>query len=86
MTAVLHDINTERERQLLKGFDAQHDDKHGDEQLLYNARCLLSEEPDDWGLFYKHKQDRRRQLVIAATLIVAEIERMDRLQEKMEGG
>jgi len=86
MTAI-QDISDERERQLAKGWDAKHDDLHGNSELaivaasvaLHRTNHELDPLPYDWGITYKHDNDRRRQLLIAAALLVAEIERIDRL-------
>lgn len=76
---VFDDINEERDRQISRGFDAKYDDEHGDGQLAEVAADLCMGNDDDWGIARKWQHDTRRQLVIAAALIVAEIERLDRL-------
>jgi len=86
--SALNDISKERERQLTKGWDAEHDDGHGDGRLAGVAGLVAIHgspfeddiQPDlfDWGIVSKWNGDRRRQLVIAGALIVAEIERIDR--------
>lgn len=87
---VLDDVLTERQYQHAVWGDS-HDDQHRD-QGLAGAAAHLAEpdddiDPDDaedddlgWAvrLKAKHHGDRRRQLVIAAALLVAEIERLDR--------
>lgn len=90
------DIAQERAKQRAKWGDA-HDDRHSVDQLLPLNAALLAvqrtggmivgdesgdEFPDDWGLVEKHKNDRRRQLVIAGALIAAEIDRLDRATGK----
>lgn len=98
--AVLREIEAERAKQEEKGYDAMHDDQHGDESLALAAACLATptellrhtehENPSgfteqtfddpwpwtDWD--GRGKYERRQELVIAAALIVAEIERLDR--------
>lgn len=87
---VLDDIARERQRQ----FDAwprEHDDHHRHGELAVAAAELavhgtdarivdpgVLDEPDAWRLIAKHRDNRRRQLVIAAALLAAEIERLDR--------
>ena len=91
MTSTHSDIMTaiavERERQR-KRYDAAHDDEHTTGELLIRAaelaicntdtRLATDREPDAWGLVRKHGGDARHSLVVAAALIVAEIERLDR--------
>lgn len=85
-------VLAERARQRQQ-WDAHHDDElpAGD---LAIAATVLAEPGDifhvdedegtdpatPWAfrLLYKHREDRRRQLVIAAALLLAEIDRMDR--------
>lgn len=80
------DVLLERAKQRAKWGD-DHDDKHADGALAMSAACLAH--PDGeyvraywWGhkLLRKHANDRRRQLVIAAALCIAEIERLDRAE------
>ena len=70
------DVLAERRKQRAKWGDA-HDDGHEDGDLIDVAEDILLESDDRWGLRAKHPE-RRDQLVIAAALIVAEIERRDR--------
>ena len=71
-------IFRERVMQQTKGYDAKHDDEHGDNELADAAAAILDHTGDDWGIYEKHQNDRKRQLVIAAALIVAEIQRLAR--------
>lgn len=93
---VLREVFTERERQIVhEGFDASHDDDHGDGQLcraamgycqsastsLSDTSVLAKKPPAYWPwlpTWWKPKTPRR-DLIRAAALIVAEIERLDRL-------
>lgn len=92
----LTDIADERKRQVeQEGWSADHDDAHYNGELAEAGGCYalygsheahgdFSEKPPvewpwDWG-WWKPK-DRRRDLVRAAALIVAEIERLDRLSQ-----
>jgi hypothetical protein len=80
-------IAAERQRQIeAEGWTPEHDDEHDDGQLAKAASCYASP-PDctnrhfDWPWameWWKPSEDRRRELVKAAALIVAEIERLDR--------
>lgn len=97
MGSVLNDISDERERQILKGFDAAHDDGWGDGSLLHAALLAVCNVaghrldgcdppsidgpwPDQFvmHLAEKYKGNNRQKLIIAAALIVAEVERLDR--------
>jgi hypothetical protein len=80
-------IAAERQRQIeVEGWTPEHDDEHDDGQLAKAASCYALP-PDyanrnfDWPWameWWKPSEDRRRELVKAAALIVAEIERLDR--------
>jgi len=90
---VINDISEERERQQSEeGWTHSHDDGHSEGEIAEAAACyavgrkLLYGPPH--GAIYNMcepnydthpKHSRRRQLVIAAALLVAEIERIDRL-------
>lgn len=75
-----------RERlQQINKWPIEHDDEHGDGQLIDVADCLLMHDVrhswgdrNDWGLVKKHP-DRIKQLTIAGALIAAEIDRLQRL-------
>jgi hypothetical protein len=81
-------IAAERQRQIeAEGWTPEHDDEHDDGQLAKAASCYASP-PDctnrhfDWPWameWWKPSEDRRRELIKAAALIVAEIERLDRV-------
>lgn len=87
MNAVLADVLAERERQIMRGFTPEHDDTHTDGSLAVCASGLLflldgKKDPTNWTLgrinHIRKKHLKRQQLVIAAAMIIAEIERMDR--------
>lgn len=95
--AVLASIAFERERQKTsEGWTEEHDDAHESGELGMAAACYAASErilvnrypkpgdawpwPKEWDKRAKH--DRRRQLVIAGALIVAEIERILRQDER----
>jgi hypothetical protein len=99
MNHVITDIIAERAIQYDKGFTASHDDSENDDGQLIDCASLIlghprfADDSDYWPVQradhvrkkYHSHSDRRKQLVIAAALIVAEIERMDRLS-RQEGG
>lgn len=72
-------IAAERAKQRAQ-FDADHDDAHDDGMLAVVAGDLIASRDDPWGLTAKH--DDRERLVVAAALLVAEIERLDRKAER----
>lgn len=85
---VLMEIAAERGRQVFKlGFDSAHDDQHTEGEMANAAACyaLLNRGVHSifpWWWPWDHKwwkpKDRRRDLIRAAALLVAEIERLDR--------
>lgn len=95
--SAIDDVIAERERQkLVEGWTPEHDDEHSCGEMADAAACYAH--PAPWGVnpasveepprlwpwsrgFWKPK-DRRRNLVRAAALIVAEIERLDRRAAK----
>ena len=94
------DVVAERQRQISKeGWTPEHDDQHDKGQLAEAASCyadasvyagLYGEAPpnpsDDWpwDWDYWKPTDRRRMLVKAGALILAEIERLDRAAQRNE--
>jgi|GEM_PF-3501180 len=91
LTEAAADVLAERRRQIeAEGWTPEHDDEHTFGELVQAAADLCVHGTDfrvvdldgdrmlGWGLTEKHSHDRRRQLVIAAALILAEIERLDR--------
>ena len=92
-------IREERKRQIEKGYTADHDDTHTDEELADGAALYaLSDDArsfidDEWGNdMYLHfwqfelkylkftPNNRIKQLTKAGAMIVAEIERLQRLE------
>ena len=88
----LRDVSAERRRQVeVEGWTPEHDDEHNACELSDAAACyaLGSEAadvgdvpgcwPQSWDeSWWRPSQDRRRNLVKAAALLLAEIERLDR--------
>lgn len=87
----LNDIAAERERQVnAEGWTAEHDDQHEDQSLAQAAAsyCLMAAEmpqtasdvwPYTWDEKWLKSTEPRRDLVKAGALIVAEIDRLDRI-------
>lgn len=84
----LIDVIAERERQVSKGFNAKYDDTH-DKGGLIDLSCyvvsgfrrkkkLNRKWIRDWGDHIVTRHGRRKQLVIAAALLLAEVDRIDR--------
>ena len=96
MKQALYDIVAERIRQVdAEGWTAEHDDAHKDMSLSRAAACYalnasgaLQEVrkvwPDSWDDGWFKPRDTRRDLIRAAALILAEIERMDRCSARTE--
>lgn len=78
------DVLNEREKQRRMWGDEHDDREHPDGQLADVAAFLAHSwshfDAPEWGqvLWHKHRHDRRRQLIIAAALCIAEAERLDR--------
>jgi hypothetical protein len=88
LVGALRDVAAERARQIdVEGWTPEHDDEHGRGELARAAVCYVApliptgrKVPFDWPWdtgWWKPK-NRRHNLVRAAALIVAEIERLDR--------
>lgn len=92
---VYEEIREERRRQRHgEGFGDEHDDRHTDGSLAQAAACYAAgivespPWPSSWDLTWdkREKHSRRRQLVIAAALCVAEVQRLDRASSEQESG
>ena len=85
--AIINEIFTERKRQMDKGWSYEHDDTLVDGQLAWAAAAYATgkHELHPIGWIYKQSTKRRR-LIKAAALIVAEIERLDRRTTSNERG
>lgn len=90
MTPASVDVLEERKRQVdVEGWTPQHDDEHSDGEMPHAAACYALMAggtfaidalwPKIWGPVKAKPQ--RRALVIAAALLLAEIERLDRAQK-----
>ena len=90
------DVLAERRRQIeAEGWTPEHDDEHSVGELAKAAACyaLVSAgfNPDaiitvwPWHRLWWKPSDKRRSLVKAGALILAEIERLDRMAEWQEG-
>jgi len=89
-TAAAKDVLAERERQKsAEGWTPEHDDEHDDGSLAQAAACYLLNAQSipfscgnstiwPWAREWWKPKDRRRDLVRAGALILAEIERLDR--------
>ncbi len=101
MSRAMQDVQAERERQQVHEFwTLEHDDQHSPGELALAACCYVLADPGDgqsslapvvpvawpWSMAYWKPKDKRRNLVRAAALLVAEIERMDRAAERAAGG
>lgn len=95
-SAAFRDVAQERARQqLIEGWTPEHDDEHQDGSLAKAAACyaewagrLLDIVPPldppsawPWAKEWWKPKDRRRDLVRAGGLILAEIERLDRIKD-----
>jgi hypothetical protein len=90
MHAVIDEIATERRRQIeVEGWTAEHDDGHQSGAMALAAGCYALNAGDKasfvgvplrwpWANRWWKPENPRRDLIRAAALIVAEIERLDR--------
>jgi hypothetical protein len=87
-TDAVHAVLAERARQILmEGWTAEHDDEHSTGEIALAAACyalhrspVMCDVREYWPLDPKgwKPQNQRRDLVRAAALLIAEIERLDR--------
>jgi hypothetical protein len=84
---LLDEILTERMRQITKhGYSESHDDEHTDGSIA-NASAHYASTNDDTGLWpwdteynKKSSKTRRDQLIASISMLIAEVERLDRLE------
>lgn len=83
----IDDIAAERKRQIeVEGWTTAHDDEHGNAEMTFaaGAYAIAADLPNraeqlwPWDMNWWKPSSRRRNLVKAGALIVAEIERLDR--------
>lgn len=91
---VIEEIAAERQRQIdSEGWISEHDDEHWDGQLRDAAACYCLHDTSiardrtidtlwPWEDKNWKPTTRRRNLIKAAALVVAELERLDRLQSE----
>jgi hypothetical protein len=92
LASVVAEIEAERRRQIeTEGWTPRHDDEHSEGDLAQAAACYARSAANPglyhranvptgwpWDAFWWKPTDQRRDLIKAAALIVAEIERLDR--------
>lgn len=94
LSAAARDVLAERRRQIgAEGWTQEHDDEHSTQELAFAAACYATADEGDappavwpWHLSWWKPTDRRRNLVKAGALILAEIERLDRAGAKQKEG
>lgn len=87
-TRAMRDVLAERQRQIdAEGWTPKHDDEHDAEEMAFAAACYCTADAGDappavwpWEVQWWKPKDRRRNLVKAAALLLAEIERLDRAE------
>lgn len=85
-TGAAHDVLAERRRQIEReGYAPEHDDTHEFGDMAFAAACYATAGEGDappavwpWGVDHWKPRDARRNMVRAAALLLAEIERLDR--------
>lgn len=82
---IYREIWRRRLHQQMKGYTAKHDDKHYDGSIADAAACYASPNAPvrlwPWRQSLPDHTDRRERLIDAAALCIAEIERIDRIEE-----
>lgn len=88
MSKAITDVIAERQRQIdAEGWSSEHDDLHQPEELAL-AACCYSVAPDanapqpiiwPWSKKWWKPKDRRSNMVRAAALLLAEIDKLDRI-------
>jgi hypothetical protein len=93
LTQAIEDILAERDKQVtVKGYSSEHDDDHFQGDLADAAACFalsgggwcltdcVEHWPPTWDRKHFKQKTPRQDLVRAAALLIAEIERLDRIQ------
>lgn len=84
------DVLLERHRQIdVEGWTPEHDDEHDGGEMAWAAACYITATPEGfsdylqwpWSAEWWKPRDRRRNLVRAGALLLAEIERLDRIAQ-----
>jgi hypothetical protein len=87
--AAIEDVIAERQRQALeKGYTPEHDDGHKSGELVMAAIAYIDTDEQlwPWGEESFKPRNRRHDLARAAALLIAEIERLDRVGRTALGG
>jgi hypothetical protein len=98
LSQAARDVLAERARQISEeGWTPEHDDEHGDDNLIHAAVAYalasICDRTDSrlsaiarkwwpWSFRWWKPKDRRRDLVRATALLIAEIERLDRSEAR----
>lgn len=96
ITPAARDVLAERRRQVeVEGWTQEHDDEHESGEIAKAAACYALQSampgnqgdylrfwPAQWDSSWWRPRDRRRDLVRAAALLLAEIERLDRADDR----
>jgi hypothetical protein len=92
LMSAIEDVMNERQRQIdAEGWTSDHDDQHVNGELRIAAACYAGDTRKffkaappkwPWSQAWWKPKSLRENLVRAAALIIAEIERLDRLAEK----
>lgn len=92
MSNFLELVREERQKQINKhGYTPEHDDDHVDGEIADAAACyantinsndeLIPFWPWEHEYFKKEEHDRKQQLIIACAMLMAEYERLERLEK-----
>ena len=93
MNPILLEVQAERDRQIAKGYTTDHDDEATEGQLAEVAGMVLLSQHTMNGVLLESRaaadyilnkwgDDRRRQIIIALAMGIAEIERLDRMEKR----
>lgn len=93
MSDFLNLVKAERQKQINKhGYTHEHDDKHTDGAIADAAACFATEKNTTWCLqelypwepwfLNKTEKSRKEQIITACAMLMAEWERIDRIEKK----